>query len=304
MKISSFFLTTANADLFLPRAENYEPIIRNFADSVKYCKDHFSSGSTLGTLADPTRYSKHNLLEASHQISAWVEAYRASGQNKFFPISRESTFLELVYADEPDGLMWSAGEPNNAGGYEYCAMFRVVGEMMDQNCFKSRPFLCEGEIEKSESRSESSHPIVDAVDAAKLRERQRFENQHILFNDFLDLAIEEADEMSKEHARKLTNLKKILLSKIQFSDRELCGESLYDEDKYQNEFYYWNQIHTISEHENVCDIFRDVHDGIIHFIHEFGCTGNVKVITKRFTKLIPSFCPDLNVVKQPLGIDF
>ena len=134
-------------------------------------------------------------------------------------------------------------------------------------------------------------------------------NQRVLYNDFLDEAIQKTHELSPRHAHFLRNIKRVTNHKIQFSDRDLCDESLYVEDRFNNEFYYWNLGRTpISDHEDICDIYRDYHDGIIHYIHEFGCTstyaGALRDINRKFTKLLPEFCPDLTIVQKSFGIDF
>lgn len=137
------------------------------------------------------------------------------------------------------------------------------------------------------------------------------------FNGFLDGAIQGVgdvfsdlfrsnsnDRNSSKHARKLANLKRTVMSKIEFSEQELCDESPYAKKQYQNGFYFWHLSRNNSEHETVCEIFRDVHDGIIHFVHEFGCTGEFYAINRKLKKLVPYFCPDLKAQRKPLGVDF
>jgi hypothetical protein len=226
---------------------------------------------------------------------------KQAAQNKFFSIATDTLFEQLV-SEAPPEWDWLSGQPNNYLSAQYCGRFTPNGQLDDYDCFSNYPFVCEGTYPRS--RSGASHAIVDAESAAIIREQQEFENQQIRFNDFLDKAIREAFDKSRRHARKLTRIKESTLPKIEFSDRELCAESLYAEDKYENEFYYWHLSRNISEHDNVCEIFRDFHDGIIHYIHEFGCTGDIKAIDRKFTKLLPFFCPDLVVLQKPFGINF
>ena len=110
--------------------------------------------------------------------------------------------------------------------------------------------------------------------------------------------------MSGIHALRLKTLKTKTMLKIQFSERYLCDENPYAKDGYQAEFYFWHISRNNSKHDNVCELFRDVHDGIVHFIHEFGCTGDFKAINRKLTNLVPHFCPDLKVQRKPLGVYF
>lgn len=303
MKISSFFLSAASADLFLPQWGT-NPLIASFADAVTICRFTFG-----GTLANPINYTPQQLLDASHGLDAWVGLYRSSAQWKFFSIERDSSLFELIDPNVlPPTYNWAHGEPNFYDGKEYCAHIRRDGTLNDADCFSGRPFLCEGQYPGT-SRSGSSYSTVDAESAELIREQQEFQNQQIRYNEFLDEAIQKTHELSTRHAHYLRNIKRVTNLKIQFSDRELCGDSLYVEDRFENEFYYWNLGRTpVSDHEDVCDIYRDFHDGIIHYIHEFGCTsnypGDLKDLNRKFTRLLPIFCPDLTVVQKQFGIDF
>jgi len=304
MKIVSFFLSTASADLLVP-AHGTNPIVLFFPDAVTYCKDNFD-----GHLVDPNNYVPQQLLDATHGLFAWVGIYRSSAQpKKFFPVETVASFETLVAAPEYayNTFQWAIGEPNNHEGKQYCGQIYPDGTLDDQNCYTPLPFLCEGTYQRS--RSGAAHAIIDAESAAIIRENQQFENQRILYNDFLDEAIQKTHELSPRHAHYLRNIKSVTNHKIQFEDRELCGESLYVEDRFTNKFYYWNLGRTpVSDHEDVCDIYRDFHDGITHYIHEFGCTsnypGDLRDLNRKFTRLLPIFCPDLTVVQKPFGIDF
>jgi len=301
MKISSFFLSAASADLFMP-GSGTSPRVATFGAAVEICKNEFSA-----SLANPHDHTQQQLLDATHGIYAWVGLYRASAQSKFFSIDRITSLFELVDV-EPTRYNWESNQPSFSDGKEYCAAVGVDGKFNDDDCFQLFPFLCEGQYSEA-TRSGDSLSIIDAESAAIIREQQEFQNQEIQFNDFLDAAIQRTHEISKSHAHYLRNIKRVTMYKIQFSDRELCSESLYAEDRFQNVFFYWNLSRTlITVHENVCDIYRDYHDGIIHYIHEFGCTsnyqGDMRDIHRKFTRLLPIFCPDLTVVQKQFGIDF
>jgi len=275
------------------------PISKDFVGAVKYCNEEFK-----GHLVNPNNYKKQQLLDASHGFDVWMGIYKSTAITKnFFPIDMNKGFEEIVYSPEYSyDVGWARGQPDNFKGAEYCGELYGDGRLNDNDCTRNRFFLCEGTYHGT--RSGASHSIVDAETAAIVRENIKFENQQIRFNDFLDDAIRETYGMSKIHALRLRNLQDKTISKIEFTDRQLCDDSPYAERKYQNEFYIWHLARNISEHENVCDIFRDVHDGIVHFIHAFGCSGDFKAVNRKFTNLLTHFCPDLAVVRKRLGINF
>ena len=56
MKISSLFLSTASAGLFLPQ-QGTDPVVLNVADAEQYCKDNFD-----GSLANPSNYPTEEVI--------------------------------------------------------------------------------------------------------------------------------------------------------------------------------------------------------------------------------------------------
>ena len=81
-----------------------------------------------------------------------------------------------MQVDENSSINWSSGEPNNYDDKEYCAVVNKRGMLNDMNCFKARPFMCDG----SHTRS-SSFQVVDAESAVQIKEQQGFQ----VFTHFL-----------------------------------------------------------------------------------------------------------------------
>lgn len=299
MKIVSFLFLSASASVWMPRY-GYNPVLKNFEQAMRYCAYYG------GTLVDPDKHHSFQLRAKAMGYTAWVGLYRSSAQDKFFSVTKKSSIYDLIRA-QPIAYNWYPGEPNNAFRREYCVELYNNGKLNDNDCFNRRAFLCDSS--RRYSKSSKKNAIADVKSAKLVREQRMLQNLEIKFTDFLDESIQIAGEMTKNNAtaktlaKNLKGLKQLTMSKIEFADREQCDECLFAEPKYENQFYFWYFSKTAPMYVDVCELFTNINDGVVHFIHEFGCSGSVKAIVKELTRLLPIFCPKLKSEKDFGGLN-
>ena len=106
-----------------------------------------TEGAQLATVPDHLYNSFVYAHMASADTDVWIGAYADEGREWHWYDNKTA----FMYAN------WGAGEPNNAGGVEWCLdIWRSNGKWNDANCGDVRPYVCS--MDKSQQYPDSSPP--------------------------------------------------------------------------------------------------------------------------------------------------
>ena len=109
------------------------PEVRTWVEARDRCA---ALGGHLATVRDR---SENDLLRASISVTSWFGLHDRSKEGHF----------EWVNGEVFGYTRWAADEPNDHRG-EDCGELRTDGRWNDEDCGRSRPFLCEGSLSAPE----------------------------------------------------------------------------------------------------------------------------------------------------------
>ncbi|XP_066517951.1 macrophage mannose receptor 1-like [Hoplias malabaricus] len=113
---------------------------KTWTEAQSYCRQKYTDLATVNNMEE--MMNLNTTLKDKTTSSVWIGLNRGNTGRWLWSLADGG-----LYSEGEEYRNWSLGQPDNAGGIEYCGtIFYCNGKWNDDSCNKTHPFVCYDEI--------------------------------------------------------------------------------------------------------------------------------------------------------------